>query len=341
MKAFRPAAALLTLVIFAGIAYVRQVASPSGPAMVQAANKFLASLSEEQRAQASFKADDQERLNWFFVPREDAKTKKPTRKGVRFEEMSATQREAALALLQSGTSAAGYKAATTIMSLEAILKELERNSGPVRNPGWYFVSVFGAPAPSGKWGWRIEGHHLSLNFLVENGQVASATPCFFGANPATVMDGPRKGTRAIPAVDDIARELFTSLDAEQKKLCEQPKLLPEIVANTGAQLGEPIGIPGAKLKEEQRRTLLKLIDAYTSKLPEDIAQTERARVNQAGIDKIHFAFAGGTEQGKQHTYRLQGPTFVAEFLNQQADSAKNPANHIHSAWRHLPKDFGL
>ena len=114
----------------------------------------------------------------------------------------------ALALLQSGTSAAGYKAATTIMSLEAILKELEKESGPVRNPGWYFVSVFGTPATTGKWGWRIEGHHLSLNFLVDNGQVVSATPCFFGANPATVMHGSRKGTRAIPEVDDLARELF-------------------------------------------------------------------------------------------------------------------------------------
>jgi hypothetical protein len=341
MKAFRPAAALLTLVVFAGIAYVRQVGGTSGPQMVEAAKKFLDTLSAEQRAQASFKANDQERLNWFFVPREDSKTKKPTRKGVRFEEMSATQREAARALLQSGTSAAGYEAATTIMSLESILKDLEEGKGPVRNPGWYFVSVFGTPAATGKWGWRIEGHHLSLNFLVENGQVASATPCFFGANPATVMDGPRKGTRAIPAVDDIARELFASMDAEQKKLCEQPKLLPEIVANTGAQLGGPIGIPATKLNDKQRRTLMNLIEAYTSRLPEDIAQAELARVKQGGIDKVHFAYAGGTEQGKQRTYRLQGPTFVAEFLNQQADSAKNPANHIHSAWRHLPKDFGL
>lgn len=340
MKAFRPAAALLTLVVFAGIAYVGQIGGTSGPQMAEAAKKFLASLSAEQRAQASFKADDQERMNWFFVPRED-RAKKPTRKGVRMEELSATQRDAALALLQSGTSAAGYKAATTIMSLEAILKELEKDSGPVRNPGWYFITIFGTPATTGKWGWRIEGHHLSLNFLVDNGQVASATPCFFGANPATVMDGPRRGTRAIPEVDDLARELFASLNAEQKKVCEQPKLLPEIVANTGAQLGDPIGIPGAKLNEQQRRTLMKLIQAYTSKLPDDIAQAELARVNQAGVEKIHFAYAGGAEQGKQHTYRLQGPTFVAEFLNQQADSAKNPANHIHSAWRHLPKDFGL
>src|SRR5262249_40582267 len=149
-------------------------------------------------------------------------------------ELSATQRDAALALLQSGTSAAGYKAATTIMSLEAILKELEKDSGPVRNPGWYFISIFGTPATTGKWGWRIEGQHPSLNFLVDYGQVASAPPCFCGANPATVMDGARKGTRATPEVDDLARELFSSLDAEQKKLAEQSDQFKEIANNTAA-----------------------------------------------------------------------------------------------------------
>src|SRR5206468_646861 len=123
------AAALVTVALFAGVGYVGQLGGTTGPQMVEAATKFLATLSAEQRTQASFKADDQERLKWAFIPLEDRATKKPTRKGVRMEEMSATQREAALALLQSGTSAAGYKAATTIMSLEAILRDLE-SSGP-------------------------------------------------------------------------------------------------------------------------------------------------------------------------------------------------------------------
>jgi hypothetical protein len=156
------------------------------------------------------------------------------------------------------------------------------------------------------------------------------------------MAGERKGTRAIPDVDDLARELFASLDADQKKLAELAKHFEEPNApNPAAKIGPPIGVPAAKLTDQQRGTLMKLIRAYTSRLPEEIAHAELARLTQAGIEKVHFAYTGGTAQGQEHTYRLQGPTFVAEFLNRQADSAKNPANHIHSAWRHIPKDFGL
>ena len=134
---------------------------------------------------------------------------------------------------------------------------------------------------------------------------------------------------------------------KQKRQAEQPadklpkKLLPEVDAHEAAKVGAPQGLPAEKMSEKQRATLDKLIHSYIDRLPGDVAQSEMDRIQQGGIGKVHFAFAGGTEQGKQHTYRLQGPTFVAEFLNIQEDSAKNPANHIHSAWRHLPRDFGL
>src|SRR5262249_23936831 len=145
------------------------------------------------------------------------------RKGLRLEEMNADQKEAVLELLMTGTSESGFKSAVTIMSLETILHDLEKKGTMVRNPDWYFVTIFGKPAKSGKWGWRIEGHHLSLNFTVVDGQVASATPCFFGANPAEVKAGEKKGQRTIPEVDDLARELFTSLNDEQRKAALQPK----------------------------------------------------------------------------------------------------------------------
>lgn len=341
MKLSRLLAATLAVVVFASVALVAQNVSTTGPSMAAAAQKLLASLTADQRAKAAFPYDDPERLKWAFVPLQD-RDKKPTRKGLRIEEMTATQREAALAMLQTGTSATGYAAATTIMSLESILRDLENNGAMVRNPGWYFVSVFGTPGNTGKWGWRIEGHHLSLNYSVENGQVASATPCFFGANPATVMVGDRKGTRAIPDVDDLAKELFTSLDPDQRTLAEQVKHFGEPNApKPAADPGPPAGISAARLNETQRGTLTKLLKAYTSRLPDEIGQAELARITAAGHGKIYFAFSGATEQGKERSYRLQGPTFVAEFLNRQADSARNPANHIHSAWRHLPKDFGL
>jgi hypothetical protein len=336
----------LALGLMAAVATVAQVTNPTGTRMVDAAKKFLDGLTAEQKAKAAFAYDSPERLHWAFVPLQDAQ-KQPLRKGLRLDEMTAPQREAAMALVQAGTSEHGYKQATTIMSLESILRELEKGGRIVRDPGWYFVSVFGTPGSSGKWGWRIEGHHLSLNYVVDGGKVGAATPAFFGANPAKVLAGPRDGLRAIPDVDDLARELYRSLDDAQRKIAEQAaakfpkKQFPEIDAHEAAKVGEPEGVSAAKLNEKQRATLEKLIHAYTDRLPGDVAKAEMDRIQQAGMDKVCFAFAGGTEMGEPHTYRLQGPSFVAEFVNVQEDSAKNPANHIHSAWRHLPKDFGL
>ncbi len=346
MKLLRLLMAPAALGLLIVVATVAQVTSPAGARMTDAAGKFVDALTAEQKAKAVFPSDSPERLHWAFVPLQDAQ-KRPIRKGLRLEDMTAPQREAALALLRAGTSERGYKQATTIMSLENILHDLEKNGRNVRDPGWYFVSIFGTPAKTGKWGWRIEGHHLSLNYLIEDAQVAAATPAFFGANPATVRAGARQGLRAIPDVDDLARELFLSLDDSQRLLAEQPadklpkKQFPEVDAHDAAKVGAPQGLAAGKMSEKQRATLDKLIHAYIDRLPGDVGQSELDRIDKAGAEKVHFAFAGGTEQGQPHTYRLQGPTFVAEFLNVQEDSANNPANHIHSAWRHLPKDFGL
>ncbi len=323
------------------VAVIGQSTEPAGSRMAAAAQKFLGTLSDEQKARSVFAFDDKERLNWHFVPLQDEK-KNPTRKGVRLEEMNADQKTSALNLLKAGTSPDGYNAATTIMSLEAILREAERGGASVRNPDWYFFTVFGTPGKTGKWGWRVEGHHLSLNFTLADNQVVSATPAFFGANPATVKDGPRKGQRALAAAEDLARDLFASLDAEQKKTALQPAQFGEIQGRTPApKVGEPKGLAASKMNDKQRATLLKLLESYAQRLPAEVAEDELKRVKEAGLDKVHFAFAEEDKPGKPYTYRVQGPTFVVEFLNVQADGSRNPANHIHSAWRALKGDFGL
>lgn len=334
----------LGLVLTAGLvtaAYVGQNNEPTGAKMVTAANRLLDSLSAEQKAKAVFAYDDKERTNWNFVPLQD-NDKKPTRKGLRLEELTAQQKEAALALLQSGTSAEGYTKATTIMSLESILSELEKGGRIVRSPGWYFLTIFGTPSKTGKWGWRIEGHHLSLNFTLEGGKVVSSTPTFFGANPALVKDGPRKGLQVLKEAEDLAVDLFKSLDDAQKKVAFQDKQFGEVDNKKPANaVGEAKGVAAAKMTDKQKQILTKLIESYATRLPADVAETELKQLRDAGIDKVHFAYAGGTEPGKPYTYRIQGPTFLVEFLNVQADSAGNPANHIHSCWRNIKGDFGI
>ncbi|MBV9125170.1 MAG: DUF3500 domain-containing protein, partial [Planctomycetes bacterium] len=295
----------------------------------------------EQRARATFAFDDKERTNWHFVPLQDP-ARRPTRKGLPLEDMNATQQQAALALLRAGTSASGDQKALTIMSLENILKELEKGGAMVRNPHWYFFTVFGQPSSTGKWGWRVEGHHLCLNFVIDRDKVVAATPAIFGANPAIVLSGPRKGLRTLPEVEDLARDLIKSLDEDQKKVAHQKEQFPEIQQATAHQdVGPPRGLPASKMNAGQLDLLVGLLDSYAHRMKPDVAEVELGQVKEAGIDNLYFAYAGGVGPGQAHTYRIQGPTFVVEFLNVQADSAGNPANHIHSGWFHLKNDLGV
>jgi hypothetical protein len=312
---------------------------PAGVQMALNADKLLGALSKEQKAKAALGFDDKDRTNWHFVPYQE--NKKTLRKGLPLEEMTADQKKAAFALLKAGTSPDGYTKATTIMSLEAILKDLEKNGANVRNPEWYFFTIFGSPAKTGKWGWRVEGHHLSLNFVIEDGKVVSSTPAFFGANPATLKQGPDKGRRALPDAEDLARELFKSLDDEQKKTAEQAKLFPEIEEGKAKpNVGDAKGLPSEKMTKGQRKTLQKLLESYANRMPSEVAEVELKQIEDVGLDKVHFAYSGGVSEGEKYTYRIQGPTFVVEFLNIQEDSATNPANHIHSSWRNIKGDFG-
>jgi hypothetical protein len=341
MKLSRVLLAVVLLAGLAGVGYVAQKNEAPGLKMADAAQKFLDSLTKEQKDKAALPFESTERVKWHFVPLQD-KNKQPTRKGLPLQDMSAEQKKAALALLEAGTSADGDKQAVTIMSLESILRELEKGGAMVRNPEWYFFTVFGSPSKTGKWGWRVEGHHLSLNFTLNGGQVVSSTPAFFGANPATVKGGPRKGLRTLAEADDLPRELFNSLDEEQKKVAYHKERFPEPKAQTAdPAVGAPQGLPAAKMNDQQRALLVKLLRAYANRMPPEVAEAELDAIQKAGLDKVHFAFNGATESGKPHTYRIQGPTFVVEFLNEQGDSAGNPANHIHSVWRKPQGDFDV
>src|SRR6267378_283737 len=148
--------------------------------MAAAAENLLAALTPEQKGKAVFEFKDEERFDWHFIPK--------SRKGLPFGGMSTPQRLLAHALLSSGLSQRGYMKATTIMSLEQILYDLE-NHAPQRDADLYYVTVFGLPGKD-PWGWRVEGHHLSLNFAVAGDQVRAVTPFLLGANPAQILNGP-------------------------------------------------------------------------------------------------------------------------------------------------------
>ncbi len=333
---------LAMLLVFSGAAFGMLNFRPGGD-MTQAAQQFLASLPEAQQRQAVVGFDDPARLDWHFIP-------KDMRKGVQIKHMSEASRKQAHALLASGVSELGYKKAVTIMSLEGILRELEkkREGGPIRDPERYYFTVFGAPTREGRWGWSVEGHHLSLNFVVEDGKATAVTPAFFGANPAEVQTSlqgaPKKGTRVLRDEEELGFNLLHSLDKDQRgKAVIAEQALAEIRAagEPNAPDAPPAGLPAKELKDEQVEILWSLLNAYTDKMPTEVGQARIAEVRKAGIEHVYFAWAGADKPGIGHYYRVQGPTFVIEFVNTQPDALGNVANHIHSVWRRMAGDFGL
>jgi len=319
--------AVVGLCLWAGAQF-----EPSGSRMAVSADRFLKSLSEAQAAKAVFAYDSPERLDWHFIPR--------ARKGVSIKELSSEQRALAFGLIQSGVAGSGFLKATTIMSLEQILRDLEKGrGGPVRDPELYFLTIFGKPLDRGKWGWRVEGHHLSLNFVLEDGRIVAATPAFFGANQAEVRQGPRQGLRTLAEREDRALRLIQALDDGQRKTATfAEKAPPEIrAANTPQPPADPAaGIANSELNRDQGAMLRALIESYASDMPADVALAWLDEIARAGIDGIRFAWAGPADRSQGHAYRVQGPTFLIEFNNTQ-----NGANHIHSVWRNMLGDFGI
>src|ERR1041385_163062 len=208
MKAFRLFAVSLTAVALWASVPAARAHSPAAE-IADAANNFLAALAPKQRAKAVFEFENDERVNWHFIPRE--------RKGLPFLEMTPAQKHLAPALLGGRLSQRGYFKATTIMSLEDVLHDLEQGRGPARDAERYFFSVFGSPGKD-VWGWRVEGHHLSLNFTARGDAVLATTPSLLGSNPAEVRDGPRKGLRVLALEEDLGRQLVTLFDTAQRNL---------------------------------------------------------------------------------------------------------------------------
>jgi hypothetical protein len=341
-RAHRPVRLLLMGLLLLGLVGAAQVGgklAPPAERMTGAARKFLDSLNEDQRKVAQFPFDAEERSKWNFVPLQD-RNKQPTRKGLRLELMNDIQKQAALELLQCGLSPSGYQRATTIMSLESVLAEQEKGRGPVRHPGWYFVTIFGEPGLTNPWGWRIDGHHLSLNFTLAGGKVTGVTPAFLGANPGEVKAGERQGTRPLAGALDHAVALMKLLSDDQKGKC-LVKPFGEVQGQTvAAKVGGPVGLNYGELTTEQQAQLRKLVDDYVENFAIDLSAAERARVASAGWDKLSFAFSGGLTANDAVTYRVQGPNLLVEFLNVQNDGAGNKNNHYHTSWRTLPADFG-
>ena len=308
--------------------------------MAESAQHFLNALTPEQTPKSQYAFDAADRTLWHFVPdRSFESAHKHPRPGLTFGELEPFQQRLADALLSSGFSRVGFRKAVSIMSLEDVLRRAENDTAGNRDPMRYHVSVFGKPAVNGTWAWRIEGHHLSVTYTIQNGRVVASTPTFFGANPHAVREGPRSGLRVLGREEDLARTLVKSLNAEQRKIAvvenaDQRDILTGY--QTRAKLeNQPPGIQASKLTAQQFESLVALVEEYAYNMPQEIAERRMKQLQDTPKDQLLFAWTGGIEAGKGDYYRVQSPTFLVEYNNTQ-----NNNNHSHTVWRDFSGDFG-
>jgi Protein of unknown function (DUF3500) len=342
--------------------------------MAEAARAWLDSLDPDQRPVAVGPSPGQaedERTRWFYTPTDHG--------GLTFHQQRPAQHRLVMRLVASGLSEAGYTTVATVLGLENVLDHVEGfavNWGRerTRDPGMYYLRVFCEPGGPQPWGWRFGGHHVSLNYLVVDGQVAATTPCFLGADPAASPLLGGTTLRPLGSAEDLARELVRSLRPEFAArallLAQAPN---DIVAGNSARIDDrvvyrrelwrpgrhspdraedpatglygadqqalavtpaPKGVPGAELDVTQRELLRALLGTYLDRVPAGVSPLSRYD-DPAALDAVHLAWAGSTTAGEPHYYRLQGPRLLVEWTNVQRG-----VNHAHAVWRDPETDFG-
>jgi hypothetical protein len=286
---------------------------------------FLDCLYDEQRVAASYPFSGAERFLWQYTP--------GPRKGLPLADMEPGQRERAMNLVEAALSVSGAETARGIIALEPVLRRLEeaqdRAGFERRDPERYWFSVFGDPASTEAWGWRLGGHHLCLHFTVVDDEVA-VTPLFLGANPARVPDGPQRGLRLLAAEEDRGRALVRGLDDDQRATAVVFAEAPTDILTGNAVRAEiaavPTGIGYSSLRPDQQPLMADLLEVYLGRV------RERPPVSP---DRLTFAWAGSTEPGQGHYYALRGEHFLVEY-----DNTQNGANHVHTVWRDSRRDWG-
>ena len=298
-------------------------------ALSASARAFLATLNEKQRATASFPFDDPERTRWAYVPQ--------NRNGLALKAMNAEQRAAAFAVLGTGLSGRGAKLAQGVIELEGILGQLEGFPWiPRRDPELYYMSLFIPPGAGHPWGWRFEGHHLSVNVTGLGPQGQIVAPLFMGANPARVPSGPKAGFRLLGAEEDVAFALLNMLDPRQRA---QATINAETFGNITSGTDPAVasmpfaGLPAAEMTVDQQRQLRRLLEVFAGWMADSSARSQLQGIDDVGFGRLHFAWAGAHQPQEGHYFRIHGPTVLVEYDN-------SSANHIHSVWRDLENDFG-
>jgi hypothetical protein len=296
---------------------------------------WLDGLDHAQRAQATFPFDTRERFVWAYTP--------GTREGLALRDMRPDQRDAAHAIVRASLSQRTAGEVASIIALESVLGELEREKGrgswQRRDPELYWFAVFGQPDTRMPWSWRIGGHHVAVHVTLADNEVVGSTPSFLGANPAVVPSGPQQGFRALAGEEGFARSLLSHMTPAERQAAVVNDRAPADILTENAQRADPTDLPRgvrhADLQGLQQAELERLIRHYVDRARPDAADWQWERIVSDGLGDVTFAWAGSDEPGRGHYYAVRGPRFLIEY-----DNTQNGANHIHAVWRDLDNDWG-
>lgn len=281
----------LSLLVLPALVVAFVVAMPElhaqTPTAARAAQRLIEATAPAQRKELLLPFIETLRSDWHYTPRQ--------RDGVAWKTMSTAQREATTALLRTALNERGLDKVRAVMALEITLRQLEA-FGFSRDPENYALAIYGEPGVGG-WGWRIEGHHLSLHFSLEGDRYVSTLPQFFGANPAVVprdvSGAPREGFRLLGSEEDLARQWLASLTPPQQARAifdKQP--FGDIVSRNTARAKplDAVGLPFLEMDAAQQAQVLKLIGAFADHLQPELTEARLARVRAASLDAIRVGW---------------------------------------------------
>ena len=307
------------------------------------------SFDAMQKLKGGLQFDDTARMKWNNLP-----VGLRARAGVSIGNMTDDQRRLIHRILSVSLSSQGYLKATSIMHLDDLLnryydslfykKEIdEKTYGFVRGLLWshknFYFAFFGKPTDA-IWGYKLEGHHLSINFTFVNDKL-SVTPFFIGTDPAEYMNSEYAGWRVLGQEEDLGLKLINLMTPAQQKKATMSKEVPgDIItaAESGKRLVDNWGVLGSEMTEEQRAVMLYIIREFVFNMEYDKAVIEYNKILKAGVDKIYFGWIGEYEEKKAHYYVINGPTFLIEFDNN--GGPRKSANHIHAIWREKGNEYG-
>ncbi len=338
----------LLLIVIASLIVTHSYCQDNNTEIRKSVASFVDGLTPLQKKRALVGFADTMRTEWNNLP-----VGLRARVGINIGSLTDVQRKSLHRILSAALSSQGYLKATGVMHMDNLLnmyydtllqrKEINEDlHSRMRALQWshkqFYLAIFNLPSDS-IWGFKLEGHHLSLNFTFHQQQLA-VTPFFIGSDPAEYGISDYAGWRILGQEEDLGVKLIHLLSPAQQQKATLSQAVPgDIItaAESGKRLIDYWGLQGSAMNKQQQEVLKQIIREFVFNMEYEKATVEYDKIIKAGIDKVHFGWIGPYDEHKAHYFVLNGPTFLIEFDN---SGFNHEGNHIHAIWREKNNEFG-